>query len=146
MKWSWLLSMKSKPSEKWPDMQGIFSSSVSPLSPGTTRLLRLPSANDGRHPQWHNWTAGEGVWGAARHLSGQSSSFQRGNGICRVGLWTRRSHAKYLTSDIPPAVTVTQNQQKQTSNLTLHLFLDKGCWWSKCKHVKKKVSNLTGMN
>lgn len=108
-------------------------SSICPLSPGTTWLLRLPSANDGWHPQWHNWTAGEGVWGAARHLSGQSSTLQWGSGICRVGLWTRRSHAQHLTFDIPLTVTQTQPNKHQTRLFVS--FLIKAGWWLKCKHV-----------
>lgn len=118
------------------DMVGHLNhSSISHLSPGTTRLLRLPSANDGRHPEWHNWAAGEGIWGAARHLSRQSSSFQRGSGFCGVGLWTRRPYAQYLTSEFFPTVTLTQTQQNKTPNFTLCFFVDKGCWLAKCQHV-----------
>lgn len=88
---------KRKPKKN--DNQDILSSFIFLLSTGTTRLLRLPPANDGWHPQRHNWAAGEGVRSTPRHLPGQSSSFQRRNGICRMGLRTRRCHAQYLTSD-----------------------------------------------
>lgn len=117
-------------------LRTFWSSLIFLLSPGTTRLLRLPPANDGWHPQRHHWAAGDGVWREARHLPGQPSSFQWGNGVCGVGLRTGRSHAQHLTCD----------QTKQQAWLSAACGMVKvpaGCH-SKDPPRKKKNTQLNG--